>query len=1254
MKKFTSIAFLLTLMGTFGVMAQGWEKVWSQDYTDPATYKDGWTVNTGTVSQYSYGADKLFLILVSKGSDPSATFTLPQTVETSYRLTFMGTVGPTSKTPNPTIVFTGQDCDTLFHTRSEGGNGKPSVTHVYKRDGTEVGSLSTDLRNPGESTVYQYFCQFAIEGSVEKNNVMLHVTNEDGSVEYVDSVVIADQFIPVTGMVVHFKSGGYNTSLLLGNMMLSKWTNQAVATDPVISLTGVQGAGRQYEIAYKAGETLHYQLPGQAEYREESEVNPISVLADQSGQLSAYTTIGEAVSDTIVVNVDATEVELAPVSVSKEAYNETDSTWSLRLSTNQHDVLLQPLAQIAFVNEAGTQVVLSANQVVDSLACGRYTYYAFAEGYKNSKVDTIELLPRKKMWTNWEEDFIANNPKTNTAALELSSTGAFKADGATYYPVVFYREKTYVIPADPEHGILRDSTVYEPDTIIGNSHFGLTTTTNWLYQSRYTSLYCNSNSKNFALKGLKPGQRVYISASYGLESFDSFGDLLELKPEECTATELVFEVLAKGNGVVTMTGRSYNYLFKVRVSRENETEEVSDPLLNITNVDGLSRTVAMTQDEDEEIWYSANGAAYTLYEEPVVINESTIFKAYAKSDIGTLSDTVTFTAPAGVPVVLAGVTAEKVAFVDSLSAYTLRLSTSQADILCKPMAEIAYTLIKSDGSLVIDTVASGSQINIVEGQLSACAISKGYANSETVTVSLSRQPRIAYGWSFNFIDSLSLACDNVSLGEAVDIEGVAYRTLSLRNATDTIDVDRRFAPQDANWLQRNQNQNSRGFFSYGGARTFALLGLKEGQFVKLTCQNPPAFTENVDSILVKDESLCYGNTLVYRVLARGNGRITMERSNYLYSVEVGFEDGNNFVDVPSVAITAVNGVSRSVVFTQPDYDKVYYKTAEEQDYQLYVEPLTVNQTTNFDFYAATEGNLNSEVCHTVVDAGFEIALANVSMTVVGYDPDMEIYSVVLDADQQQTLCQPEVTIYYTIDYTKGQCAPGETIQTSWGMIKAHAEAEGYAASEETILPLTSMVETPRYTLSSDEYVNAADSTWSFSNGFAIGKTGNFVPGGDKTMKLENNVQYTIFVPDTVTVTGLCFIGFTDASQVDNSKAWIGELNGKVLAAQTDDKSSEAYKAIEEPFAGSNTNYMSEYRYNLEEPQSGGVITFTICGSSPAALRIGLYGEYHPISALPFQSLDESQTECYDILGRRVENPTQPGIYIVNGKKLVVK
>lgn len=174
-----------------------------------------------------------------------------------------------------------------------------------------------------------------------------------------------------------------------------------------------------------------------------------------------------------------------------------------------------------------------------------------------------------------------------------------------------------------------------------------------------------------------------------------------------------------------------------------------------------------------------------------------------------------------------------------------------------------------------------------------------------------------------------------------------------------------------------------------------------------------------------------------------------------------------------------------------------------------------------------------------------------------------------------------------------------------------------------------------------ELSNATHSEeWNFDGGFSVtnekGKT--YSPGSNNCVKYSSGVQYTINIPDGLSVTAVQLYGYDNYAEGDS---YLGELNGITYPA-----TDYVFPKKEDSHA-----VMKSYKISLETPATK-TLTFTPKGQQVVWI-ITLETEKTTSSILRVDSKQEHSGKIYNLRGMEIRQPRQ-GIYIKNGKKIIVR
>ena len=175
------------------------------------------------------------------------------------------------------------------------------------------------------------------------------------------------------------------------------------------------------------------------------------------------------------------------------------------------------------------------------------------------------------------------------------------------------------------------------------------------------------------------------------------------------------------------------------------------------------------------------------------------------------------------------------------------------------------------------------------------------------------------------------------------------------------------------------------------------------------------------------------------------------------------------------------------------------------------------------------------------------------------------------------------------------------------------------------------------------------SPWTFNNGCSIESSKGYATAKSNTIKYSKGVQFTINLPENITITSATFAGYTNE---DNKTCYLGELNGTAFA-------SDKYVF---PSRLTQTDTSTKFDITLDTPATG-VLTFTP-QNAQAAWVITLKGVKVTSSGINNVVLTAkvNNNNIYDLSGRMVKlnakaedlQGLKKGIYIYNNKKYVAK
>ncbi len=165
--------------------------------------------------------------------------------------------------------------------------------------------------------------------------------------------------------------------------------------------------------------------------------------------------------------------------------------------------------------------------------------------------------------------------------------------------------------------------------------------------------------------------------------------------------------------------------------------------------------------------------------------------------------------------------------------------------------------------------------------------------------------------------------------------------------------------------------------------------------------------------------------------------------------------------------------------------------------------------------------------------------------------------------------------------------------------------------------------------------------WTFNEGYSIvGANSNAYANANDYLKCSRNVQFTITLPDGISITEATFDGYCN---VDGGTSYLGELNGEEYASDT-----YTYPARDaEVSTASHTITLSS--------AATGTLTFTPKGDGQSCFIITLKGTTSTGIQQVIAAKTSGNEAVYDLQGRRMTSGNlHPGVYIVGGKKMIVK
>ena len=176
-----------------------------------------------------------------------------------------------------------------------------------------------------------------------------------------------------------------------------------------------------------------------------------------------------------------------------------------------------------------------------------------------------------------------------------------------------------------------------------------------------------------------------------------------------------------------------------------------------------------------------------------------------------------------------------------------------------------------------------------------------------------------------------------------------------------------------------------------------------------------------------------------------------------------------------------------------------------------------------------------------------------------------------------------------------------------------------------------------YTFDAKTYSSSENTSWLFKNGCSISSTKNYQAAQVSTIKYSKGFQFTIKLPENVSITSATFAGYANE---DAKTCYLAELNGTKYADGTYVFPSR------KPEGATDASYSTSTKFtiNLSTPATG-TLTFTPQGAQ-AAWIITLKGTYSTtgIDKVTSSTSEFVKIEYYSLNGLQFNTP-QKGINI---------
>ena len=162
--------------------------------------------------------------------------------------------------------------------------------------------------------------------------------------------------------------------------------------------------------------------------------------------------------------------------------------------------------------------------------------------------------------------------------------------------------------------------------------------------------------------------------------------------------------------------------------------------------------------------------------------------------------------------------------------------------------------------------------------------------------------------------------------------------------------------------------------------------------------------------------------------------------------------------------------------------------------------------------------------------------------------------------------------------------------------------------------------------------------WTFSGGLKVtGTSGTPATGNAGTLKFSSNKKYTIVLPANTSVDAVTIYGYGNS---DGQSIYLSELAG-----QTFSENEYVFPARDaSPSSATHT-------IQLATPVTDN-LTFTPSGNAQACLLLKMH-VINTTAIKQLRTINPTNDVIYSVSGQRIQNPLRKGIYIKNGKKIIL-
>ena len=346
----------------------------------------------------------------------------------------------------------------------------------------------------------------------------------------------------------------------------------------------------------------------------------------------------------------------------------------------------------------------------------------------------------------------------------------------------------------------------------------------------------------------------------------------------------VADFAAIGSLEIVVTGGASIYAFDNMVFAEHsDSEQITDPAIKLTGVDGQNRIVTITNGVSStgktvSTYYTTDGSDPTssssLYSKPITIEDDCTVKAISISSSNVESGISSFDVTTG-EITLNTPVWVKSAYDSSTQTSTVTLSSNQTNLLLQPEAAIYYSLDGGEAALY------STPISVIDGQvLTYYATANGYTNSAegSVTAVAPCSYPVIISESYASGSDMGISVNADEIVTTINTTNFFYMLCNNEHLSENLITS---STALSNWLLRT------GGLYAGNTGNYAIKGVRENDIITITFGPGTESPVPTSPDGIKDEWNSTSNSIVFKVTAtHGNFRFNYGRYGYIKSIIV--------------------------------------------------------------------------------------------------------------------------------------------------------------------------------------------------------------------------------------------------------------------------------------------------------------------------------------------------------------------------------